>query len=327
VFLWYNARNKMDITNQAKQLIQEKHFTEAENILSNTLSQDPSNAEAWQLLGSVLFSLQKKDEAFAAFEKAATLAPNDPTALFNYGVALQMASRNAEAKQQFEAALRQNPSHTGATQRLALLAFSGVASPPVPAPTPTETEPPAMAPMGMTTLSGLGGIGGNSESASASPQVYYTPPTDDDYPPSQIPDPPTSYKSGRHNHTQESGDAGRLTTALIVGFVMGALCCYGWWWVVSATGLSLLRILPAAGIGWLIGIAINMTYQKDDDKAAGAAALIAFLLLTPTLILVWTSARYSTVLTIAYSIIALIVGVSGAYKTNMGLDFDDSRDD
>jgi hypothetical protein len=34
-------------------------------------------------LGSVLFSLQKKEEAFVAFEKAATLAPNDTQAMLD----------------------------------------------------------------------------------------------------------------------------------------------------------------------------------------------------------------------------------------------------
>jgi tetratricopeptide (TPR) repeat protein len=321
----------VDRYSQARQLIQEKRFAEAETVLREATTMQPEDTTmqpedsmGWQLLGSVLHSLQKPAESLEAFRQAATVAPSDVKALFNYGVALQMAGKNETARQQFEAILRLSPAHEGATQRLAALNATSV---PIVETLSAPPAPPApaigMAPMGMSSL---GSIGGNQESPRTPPPVY-APPTENDYPPEQVPDPPTSYRSGRHNHTQDGGDAGRLTVALIVGFVVGALCCYGWWWVVNATGFSWFRILPAAGVGWLIGIAVNMTYQKDDDKAAGGAALIALLLLTPTLILVWMSARYSSVIGIIFSIFALFVGIAWAFKTNQGLDFDDNHDD
>jgi tetratricopeptide (TPR) repeat protein len=60
---------------KARALVIEDHNQEAEQVLRETLVADPSNAMAFDLLGSVLSELGRFDEARACFERTIAIAP------------------------------------------------------------------------------------------------------------------------------------------------------------------------------------------------------------------------------------------------------------
>jgi hypothetical protein len=62
-------------------------------------------------------------------------------------------------------------------------------------------------------------------------------------------------------------------------------------------------------------------YQKDNDRAAIGAAVIAFLLLAPTLGIIWLTAG-NTIFGGVFSVAAVFYGVERAYRTNQGVEFD-----
>ncbi len=77
--------------------------------LEELLARAPRMLDAWTSLGVARLLAQQRDEAVAAFERAATLAPDDPLVLWNLAVALRAAGRADAALDLAEGASTQFP--------------------------------------------------------------------------------------------------------------------------------------------------------------------------------------------------------------------------
>jgi protein O-GlcNAc transferase len=79
------------------------------------LQTDSKNLQAQSNLASALFSLQRYQEAAAAYSKAIELSPDDPDLRTNLGTALQKSGRDADAKKAFAEADRLRAAQKKAT--------------------------------------------------------------------------------------------------------------------------------------------------------------------------------------------------------------------
>ncbi|HMS78684.1 MAG TPA: tetratricopeptide repeat protein, partial [Burkholderiaceae bacterium] len=87
---------------------QQGNYSQALEELRSSLSIDPSNAQAYGLLGLVYMDLRDRERAEENFQRALRLAPEDSELLNNYGWYLCQTDRPREAIAQFQAALK-NP--------------------------------------------------------------------------------------------------------------------------------------------------------------------------------------------------------------------------
>ncbi len=93
-------------------------FTSAEQACRLALKEDPDNAEALTVLGSVLHELDRYDEAVEMLEKAANLAPLNAETLSYYGVALKSVGRLDDAREKIIKGVQLNPNMIGAYANL-----------------------------------------------------------------------------------------------------------------------------------------------------------------------------------------------------------------
>lgn len=90
------------------------YYTQAIEVLKNTIQQFPLYAAAHNNLGTVLFKQGKIEEALAAYQRAIDLQPNYSDAYYNAGLALIKCHRIDEAKKTFQALLEFTSGHPGA---------------------------------------------------------------------------------------------------------------------------------------------------------------------------------------------------------------------
>jgi rhomboid protease GluP len=76
------------------------------------------DARAWSALGAAYWQSGERRKGLDAFARAADLAPADPSARYNYAVALAEEGRASEAAEELRVTLRLQPSHLGASQLL-----------------------------------------------------------------------------------------------------------------------------------------------------------------------------------------------------------------
>jgi protein O-GlcNAc transferase len=81
----------------------------AARLIGESVGRDGRNAFAYNNLGAALLSLQRFDEALAAFDRASALKPDHAEALNNAGNALVSLGRAREALERYEAAMRLGP--------------------------------------------------------------------------------------------------------------------------------------------------------------------------------------------------------------------------
>lgn len=91
-----------------------QQWTQAEDSFKKLLALRPDNADAYNGLANVYNALKRFDEAIAASKKASELAGpaasgGSAEALYNQGVILWNSQKYAEAKVQFEAAVKADP--------------------------------------------------------------------------------------------------------------------------------------------------------------------------------------------------------------------------
>jgi tetratricopeptide (TPR) repeat protein len=94
-------------------------FKKAEDEANFVLTQDPTNAGAYQLLGATLISQQKPEQALAAFSKVTELLPNDAGAYMNMALVEITLHRQPEAEQHFQKAVQVDPKSVKANIDLA----------------------------------------------------------------------------------------------------------------------------------------------------------------------------------------------------------------
>jgi enediyne biosynthesis protein E4 len=83
------------------------------------------SAQRFQEIGEEALRAGRKDDAIAAFRRAAELAPADRRARANLGAALAAAGHATEAHAIFEKLLEEDPRHPGALLQLAIAAAAG----------------------------------------------------------------------------------------------------------------------------------------------------------------------------------------------------------
>lgn len=98
---------------------QQKKYSEAEGAFKKALEVNPEYVDAYNGLANVYNAQKKFDEAAAASAEAAKRAGAAGTggsvdAIYNQGVIFWNAGKIAEAKKQFEEAIKMNPSHAEA---------------------------------------------------------------------------------------------------------------------------------------------------------------------------------------------------------------------
>ncbi len=93
-----------------------RRYTELENRVQELLVKHPNAPFAWQLLGGAR-QMQGKD-ALAAFQKVASLSPQDAGAQFNLGVAFKSAGQLEQAAKCYRQALVLNPRYLEALNNL-----------------------------------------------------------------------------------------------------------------------------------------------------------------------------------------------------------------
>ncbi len=112
-------RNPQAFANLGSALVLSGRFAEAEPALLEAIELEPRR-DAFSNLGLLYYYLGRMEEAVAAHEKAAALAPHDHLAWANLGDALSFTTRQEEARAAFERAralaerkLRVNPRDAG----------------------------------------------------------------------------------------------------------------------------------------------------------------------------------------------------------------------
>jgi tetratricopeptide (TPR) repeat protein len=91
----------------AKHLVSLERWDELAELFRENVRLEPQSAEAWQRLGqTLLFALDQREEAVAALEEAARLAPADAPTRVALALALHASGRPKEAVSAFEEALR-----------------------------------------------------------------------------------------------------------------------------------------------------------------------------------------------------------------------------
>lgn len=93
-----NAR--IDDFAAGKKAIDAKNWSLAASSFTKVVTQNPQNADAWNLLGYSNRWLGKYDESFAAYNKALALDPNHKGALEYSGMAYLKVGQKAQAEAQ-----------------------------------------------------------------------------------------------------------------------------------------------------------------------------------------------------------------------------------
>ncbi len=95
---------------KALQLIDQKRYTEARNLLSESLKKDPRNPDLLTAMGMTLTRMRLLDDAVKVLRQVVTLKPGSADAHMNLGVALADLSNQAEALKHFNRAVQISPS-------------------------------------------------------------------------------------------------------------------------------------------------------------------------------------------------------------------------
>ena len=101
-----------------------ENFLRAATVLTPERDTNGGRARAWLSLGHVL-EKSKPDDALAAFEKAALLAPTDPEPHLSAGPLLESANRFADAEREYKQAQTLDPHNIEATIGLANVYMRG----------------------------------------------------------------------------------------------------------------------------------------------------------------------------------------------------------
>jgi tetratricopeptide (TPR) repeat protein len=96
-----------------------------EEFLRRAIEADPSNLDAYSLLGGLYFSERKLDQAIAEFDKLAARQPNAVAPQTMAGLILQAQGKNEEARRRYERLVELDPRAAVASNNLAWMYASG----------------------------------------------------------------------------------------------------------------------------------------------------------------------------------------------------------
>jgi tetratricopeptide (TPR) repeat protein len=139
-----------DALNAGLEALRAGEFAQAEALLAEAARANPNDVKTLMALGAALGELKRWDEAIAAMQQAASLAPGLAAAHYNLGNALEQVGRIEEARQAYRFALQVEPTHQRAGT--ALRRLMDVAAEPLSPPEPAY--PFASAPPAPTTVTG-----------------------------------------------------------------------------------------------------------------------------------------------------------------------------
>jgi cytochrome c-type biogenesis protein CcmH/NrfG len=92
-------------------LASERRWQEANSLFKDAARAMPGDFEIWNNLGSTELQMGHPGAAIAAYRKALDLAPHDVGVIVNYAAALAAAGRREDALATVNAALRRDPTH------------------------------------------------------------------------------------------------------------------------------------------------------------------------------------------------------------------------
>lgn len=95
-------------------LVEQKKYSDAEDLLRKLLATSPQNSSARLQLAKVLLAEGKNDEAAQQLQAAEAGSAADPHAALELGTIYARAGKNAEAEQQFRLAVQQMPQDANA---------------------------------------------------------------------------------------------------------------------------------------------------------------------------------------------------------------------
>ncbi|MFC2027450.1 tetratricopeptide repeat protein [Chloroflexota bacterium] len=97
------------ILNKVQQLIKQRDWTGALDVLDDTIQLDPKCVNAWYEKGKILNRLGRLEEALEAFENVICIDPEDSDGWYNKGVILTKMGRTEESLEAYHEASRLNP--------------------------------------------------------------------------------------------------------------------------------------------------------------------------------------------------------------------------
>jgi tetratricopeptide (TPR) repeat protein len=109
------------LPDQARAAHQAGDLRQAERLYRRLLEAEPTDAEAWRLVGAALHGQGRPADAEAAFREAVRLRPESAEAQLGLAAALAAAGRRGEADAAYRRVLRLQPGHADALARLGLL--------------------------------------------------------------------------------------------------------------------------------------------------------------------------------------------------------------
>jgi tetratricopeptide (TPR) repeat protein len=104
----------------ARQFIKKGEYQEAERSLKKITKHEPSNEEAWVLLGDSYVGMEKDKKAVTAYEQALRLDPKNEAACLGLGNAYQLMKNYSYAVEAYKRVIELNPKHAEAHYRLGL---------------------------------------------------------------------------------------------------------------------------------------------------------------------------------------------------------------
>ena len=98
----------------AKKLFSAQEYNDAIRLLKKVTKQEPSNAEAWVLLGDSYGRLGKNENAIGAYQNAIRINPEHADAIFRLGVNYTRLDKHSNAIEAYKQVIRIQPGHAEA---------------------------------------------------------------------------------------------------------------------------------------------------------------------------------------------------------------------
>ena len=97
-----------------KRLFNAQEYDDAIRLVKKVTEEQPSNVEAWLLLGDCYASLGKNEEAISAYQKVIRINPEHVDAPFRVGVIFTRLGQHSNAIEAYKQVVRIQPEHAQA---------------------------------------------------------------------------------------------------------------------------------------------------------------------------------------------------------------------